>query len=267
MRAKYPGRNSAETPTNGIYYWAFNMKDPVVGGPQNLKLRQAISLAIDKDRMIRDIYNGSRRTATGVTPPGIPGFKEGISRFPTRDLNRARQVLGEWERESGKRAADLPPIKLNFGQGAGHAENATIIQANLQELGIKSELDPRESRTYFTQMRRGEGQFFRSGWIADYNAYDNMVWPLFGRGSGDNHTQYDNQRFEDFIRQARQTTDQSRRNDLYQQAEALVLNDDTAVVPLNWYQGTIVWSDKLRNVTQGALQFVAYDEMWLQSGQ
>ena len=262
-KAKYPGRVATEA-TNGIYYWSFNMNDPVVGGPQNLKLRQAISLAIDKQKMVNDIYNGSRVVATGVTPPGIPGFQQGLSKFPNRDVNRARQLLGEWERETGNRAADLAPIKLNFGQGAGHAENATIIQANLQEIGIKSELDPQETRTYFSQfLTQGRGQFFRSGWIADYNVYDNMVWPLFGKASADNHTKYDNPRFEQLIDEARRLTDTNRRAELYRQAESMVLNDDTATVPLNWYAGTIAWSDRLHNVIQGSGQFVAYDEMWL----
>ena len=265
VKAKYPGRNSADTPTNGIYYWAFNMRDPVVGGPQTLKLRQAIALAIDKERMIRDVYNGSRRVATGITPPGIPGFQQGLSRFPSRDLNRARQLIGEWERETGRRATELSPIKLNFNQGSGHDINATIIQANLRELGIASELDARETRTYFTQMHNGEGQFFRSGWIADYNVYDNMLWPLLSRNSADNHTQYDNPRFDTLIEEARRTTDVNRRNELYRQAESLGLNDDTVIIPLNWYQGTIVWAETVRNAIQGALQFVAYDEMWLAS--
>lgn len=263
VKTKYAGRTSANQAVNGIYYWAFNMKDPVVGGPQNLKLRQAIALSIDKQKMIKDVYNEAREIATGITPPGIPGFKQGLSKFPQRDLNRAKQLIGEWERETGKKATDLAPIKLNFGQGAGHAENATIIQANLQELGIKSELDPRESRTYFTQMHQGQGQFFRSGWIADYNAYDNMVWPLLSKDSGDNHSQYDNPKFESLIADARRTTDEGKRNDMYQQAESLGLNDDTVIVPLNWYKGTLVWSDKLNNVLQSPLMFVAYGEMWM----
>ena len=264
-KARYAGRNSSEQAVNGIYYWAFNQKDPVVGGAQNVKLRQAIALIIDKQRMIRDVYNGSRQVATGITPPGIPGFQQGLSKFPNRDVTRAKQLLGEWEQASGKKVADLPPIKLNFGQGAGHAENATIIQANLKELGINSELDARESKTYFSQMHRGEGQFFRSGWIADYNVYDNMVWPLLSKNSADNHTQYDNPKFEGLIDQARRTTDVNKRNDLYRQAESIGLNDDTVIVPLNWYQGTIAWSDQLHNVIQSALLFVAYDEAWLGS--
>ena len=263
-KAKYPGQVATQ-PVNGLYYWAFNMKDPVVGGPANVKLRQAISLIIDKQKMIDSVYNGSRQVATGVTPPGIPGYKAALSKFPTRDPARAKQLLADWEKDTGKKAADLPTIKLNFGAGTGHDQNATIIQANLQELGIKSELDQRESKTYFSQMHKGEGQFFRSGWIADYNSYDNMMWPLFGKDSGDNHTQYVSDKFEGLIVQARKTTDISKRNDLYQQAESLVLNDDTVVVPLNWYQGNFAWGSQLHNVVQSALLFVAYDDMWIGS--
>ena len=264
-KAKYPGR-IAENATNGIYYYVFNFRDPVVGGNENLKLRQAISLVIDRERIVRDIFNGSRKVATGVTMPGIPGFKQGLSRFGTRDLNRARQLVAEWERESGKRAADLPAIKLNFGQGAGHDQIATIIQANLQEIGVKSELDPREARTYFAQMRQGQGQFLRAGWIADYNVYDNQLFPLFHSsqiGTASNHAQYTSTKFDGLIDQARRATEPSRANQLYNDAESVVLNEDTIVVPLNWYAGTIAWSDQLRNVVQGALQYVAYEDMWL----
>jgi oligopeptide transport system substrate-binding protein len=263
VKAKYPGHNTADEATDGLYYWAFNMNDPVVGGPQNVKLRQAISEIIDKQKIVDQVYNGARKVATGVTPPGIPGFKEGLSNLPTRDVAKAKATLADWEKATGKKATDLPPIKVNFNAGSGHEPVATIIQANLQELGIKSDLDPRETKTYFSQMHAGQGQFFRSGWIADYNSYDNFMWPLFGEGSADNHTQYKSQAFENFINQARQTTDVTKRNAIYNQAESLVLNDDTVVVPLNWYSGTIVWSDKLHNVIQSALQFVNYDDMWL----
>jgi oligopeptide transport system substrate-binding protein len=176
---------------------------------------------------------------------------------------KAKATLAQWEQATGKKAADLPPIKINFNAGSGHEPIATIIQANLQELGIKSDLDPRETKTYFSQMHAGQGQFFRSGWIADYNSYDNFMWPLFGQGSGDNHTQYKSPQFEDLINQARKTTDVTKRNQIYNQAEQLVLNTDTVVVPLNWYSGTIAWSNQVHNVIQSPLLFVAYDEMWL----
>ena len=263
-KAKY-GDNISDRPILGAYYWLFNMKDPVVGGPDNLELRQAMSLAIDKKAIVDSVYSGTRKVATGFTPPGIPGYKEGLSKFPDRDLNRARQLLQEWERQTGKTAASLPPIKLNFNAGSGHEPVATLVQANLKDLGINAVLDPRDGTTYFSQMRRGEGQFLRSGWFWDYVAYDNGMFPIFDSRAigGDNMGQYENPEFDAAIDEGRRQLDQGRAASIYQGAEDIVLNQDMVVVPLNWYSGQVVYTPELHNVIQGALGFLAYDEMWL----
>ena len=263
-KAKY-GRNISDRPILGVYYFLFNQRDPVVGGPANLKLRQAIALAIDRKAIVDSVYSGARKVATGFTPPGIPGYKENLAKLPERDLNRARQLLAEWERESGKTAASLPPIKLNFGAGAGHEPVATSIQANMKDIGVKADLDPRDSTTYFSQMRRGEGQFLRAGWFWDYVAYDNGMFPLFHSSAigGDNMAFYENPRFDSAVDDARRQLDADTAFPTYQTAEDMVLNQDTTVVPLNWYTGQVVYTTQLHNVIQGALGFFAYDEMWL----
>ena len=262
-RARYGG-NISDRPLLGVYYWAFNMRDPVVGGPENAKLRQAIALAIDRRAIVETVYSGTRRVATGFTPPGIPGYREGLSDFPERDMTRARQLLEEWERQTGKRAASLEPIDVNFSAGGGHELVATLIQANLSDLGIEATPDSRDSTTYFSQMRRGEGQFLRAGWFWDYVAYDNGLFPVFDSGAigGDNLALYQNPRFDAAIDDARRHRDAAA-IPIYQGAEEIVLNEDAAVVPLNWYTGQIVYAPELRNVVQGALGFLAYDEMWL----
>jgi ABC-type transport system substrate-binding protein len=266
-RAKYAGRIAAN-PTAGVSYWGFNMRDPVVGGPDNVKLRQAISLAIDKKAIADTLYGGLRKVATAWAPPLTPGYQPGLSQFPDRDLARARQLVAEWEQATGKKAAGLPPIKLNFNAGSNHEPVATRIQANLAEVGVRSDLDPRDPKLYNDQMKKGEGQFLRSGWIADYNVYDNLLFPVFGSsqvGVGDNVVQYASPKFDSLIDQARRTGDPAFRTDLYHRAEATVLNDDTAVVPLNWYAGQVVYASRVHNVIQSPLQYLAYDEMWLSS--
>lgn len=263
VKAKYAGRVS-DKEILGVYWWGFNMKDPVVGGAGNLKLRQAIAYAIDKQAIVNSVYNGSRKVATAFTPPGVPGYKEeGLNPLGGggRDVNKAKQLLAEW----GGAAKITKPIKLNFGAGAGHEPVATIIQANLKELGINAELAPGDTETYFTQMREGKGQFLRSGWIWDYVAYDNGMYPLFHSNSigGDNLVQYSNPAFDKLVDEARATTDPAKANELYNQAEQTMLTD-VAVVPLNWYTGQVAYSEQLKNVTQSPLDFFAYDEMWLQ---
>ena len=263
-RGRY-GDNVADGPILGVYSYLFNMRDPVVGGPTNVKLRQAISLAIDRKGIIDSAYSGTRKPATGFTPPGIPGYQEGLSAFAHRDVPRARKLLAEWEGETGRTAASVPPIKLNFGGGAGHEGVATLIQANLEDAGIRSTLDPRDNTTYFSQMRRGEGQFLQAGWFWDYVAYDNGMFPNYDSRAigGDNISLYENPRFDAAIDDARRQRDSGRATSIYRTAEDMVLNQDTVVVPLNWYAGQVVYTDQLHNVIQGALGFLAYDEMWL----
>ncbi len=259
--AKYPQHNATEE-TLGTYYFAFNMNDPVVGGDENLPLRQAVALAIDKQAIVDTVYSGGRQVATGHTPPALPGYEEGLSDIAgagAPDVERARGLLEEW----GGQVTE--PIRLNFNAGAGHEPVAQIIQANLEEIGIPSVLDGRDSTTYFTEMREGQGQFLRAGWIWDYLAYDNGLYPLFHSESigGDNLAQYDNPEFDELIDTARSTTEEAEANALYRQAETLVL-EDVAVVPLNWYTGQIAYDESVNNFIQSPLQFVAYDQIWLE---
>jgi oligopeptide transport system substrate-binding protein len=266
--AKYAGHID-DAATLGIYYWGFNMKDPVVGGPQNLKLRQAMALAIDKKAIVDKTYNGSRKVATGWTPPGVPGYKAGLDTVPQRDLTKAKSLLSEWEQATGKKAASLPPIRIEYGKGSGHDNNAQIIESNLADLGIKTQDDGMVATTYFHNVRLGQNesgkttQFFRGGWIWDYVAYDNGLFPLFDTASigGDNLEQYSNPAFDALITKAR-AAEGPERDAAYQQAESLVLNTDTIAVPLNWYNGTVVFSDKVHNLVQSPLDFLAYDSAW-----
>lgn len=268
-KAKYSG-HLLNNPILGIYYWGFNMKDPTVGGPANLKLRQAIIASIDKQAIVDKTYNGSRKVATGWTPPGVPGYKAGLSDSPNLDNAKAKSLLAEWEKSSGKKAADLPPMRIEYGKGAGHSDNAQIIEAGMNALGIKTQDDGMTAKTYFKNLRKGQNeagqtsQFFRGGWIWDYNTYDNGLFPLFDTASigGDNLENYSNPTFDDTIAQARKTAAGPAQDALYQKAEGIVLNTDAIVVPLNWYTGQIAYSDKVHHLLQSPLDFVAYDQAW-----
>jgi len=256
-RARY-GSHMAAEPTLGTYFWVFNMRDPAVGGPGNKALRRAIAAVIDRRAIVDTVYNGARRVATALTPPNMPGYADGLDDEPGLDLAAARRHMREYGRTP-------PPLALNFNAGSGHEPVAAIVQANLKDIGIESRLDPRDSTTYASGLRAGTGQFFRSGWIADYVAYDNFTYPLFHTGSigGDNLGQYSNPQVDALIDDARRTLDQRERDAKYRQVERLVL-DDQVVIPLNWYAGQIVYDRSVRNLVQSPLQFVAYDEIFLE---
>ena len=80
------------------YHFEINWDDPVVGGDENMKLRQAISQAIDREEINEAVYDGTRTTSTGITPKGIPGFAEGLCEYcaydPEAAAGRVRRVDG-----------------------------------------------------------------------------------------------------------------------------------------------------------------------------
>src|SRR3546814_16952127 len=80
----------------GSYHFVFNDRNPLVGGEENLALRQAISLSIDREDINTSVYNGSRTTSTGIVPEGIPGWTEGICEFCAYDLDAAKAKYQEW---------------------------------------------------------------------------------------------------------------------------------------------------------------------------
>jgi oligopeptide transport system substrate-binding protein len=249
-------------PQLGSYHFVFGMQEgSPVAGPENLKLRQAISLAIDREQINTAVYDGSRQTSTGITPPGIPGFTEDLCEYCDFDLAQAKDLYAEWEADGGTLDG---PLKIQFNADSGHEDVVAIIQSNLQELGIETEQDARSSETYFDEMSDGGCTFCRTGWFWDYPIYDNGMYDLFSIsaiGPGANNLgQYSSEEFSDLVADARATLDEDERNAKLVQSEQIVLNQDTVAVPINWYKGTFVYKD-LENFWQEPLGWVRWEQV------
>jgi oligopeptide transport system substrate-binding protein len=236
-------------PVLGIYYFQINDRDPRIGGPENKLLRQAISQAIDRDEINQAVYEGTRTDATGITPPGIPGFQEGLCEFCTFDVDAAQQAYEEWQAAGNSLTEPLP---IQFNADAGHEPVVQIIIDNLDQIGIPATAEPIPSETYFGQMADGGCVICRSGWIADYPTYDNFMFDLFDTTAlNGNNYGYSNEEFDGLLAEAKQTTDTGDAADLFHQAEQILLNDDIGTIPINWYLGEYVYNpDEVANLKQ-----------------
>jgi oligopeptide transport system substrate-binding protein len=244
-------------PNLGVYIFYINMES-ALGGEKNLKLRQALSMAIDRDSINNTVYDGARVNATSITPPAVPGFEAGLCENCTYDPDQARTLIEEWKAEGGKLDK---PIKLSFNTGSGHEDVVAIIQANLKDVGLEAQLDGGDPTNYFTEMRQGACEFCRAGWIWDYPVYDSVT-SMFLTSSidGDNIARFSSKTVDKAVDDARATADDEDRYALYRQAEKEAL-DSGAYVPINWYTQQIVYRDTLGDFADTPLQFVLYENI------
>jgi len=257
--ANYP--NDTKSPQLGTYFFDIGHDDPVLGGEKNTKLRQAISLAIDRDEINTKAYEGARIVSTGITPPGIPGFKADIGKYAKTDATEAKKLYDEWVADGGKLSG---PIKISFNTGGSHQTVVEIMQANLKDvLGIDVELNAIDEDYFKVIAKPGACQVCRSGWYADYPTYGNFMVDLFGKVSigGNNLGGYDDAKFEEDIANALKETDATKRGEFYQAAEERLLNETTNAIPLNWYTGDQVYREGIVNYDQQPLGNILWEKI------
>ncbi len=219
-------REYVPNPRMAVSYLAFNAKQPPFDDP---KVRQALAMTVDRERINDVLLFGTQRPADGILPPEMPGYDEAISGY-AYDPARAKQLLAE-----SKYAANMPRIVLTYAGAGGEPPDVllAITEEWKQQLGIEVELQATEYSAFLRELRRGTFQAFSAGWIADYPDPEDFLDKLFHSESPQNEMGYRNPEVDRILEQARGERDQARRFELYHQAERLILQD-AVVIPLFW---------------------------------
>jgi ABC-type transport system substrate-binding protein len=248
----------------GSYHFDINGRQDIIGGPDNKLLRQAISQAIDRDTINERVYNDSRTVSTGVTPPGIPGFAEGLCEYCAYDPEAAQQAYDDWQADGNELTE---PIPIQFNLDAGHEPVVDIIIENLDAIGIPAEREGIDTETYFSQMAEGACTICRAGWFADYPTYDNFMYDLFHSDSleGNNYG-FENSEFDELVDEAKATVDKDEQAELFQQAEQILVNDDIGVIPIVWYRGDYVYSEDLATFEETNFGLILWEKVSFNEG-
>ncbi|MDQ3814902.1 MAG: ABC transporter substrate-binding protein, partial [Armatimonadota bacterium] len=218
-----------------ISYFAFNMTDPVVGGytPEKRKLRQAISLAIDAQSFIDLFSQGIGRTAEFLVPPGLfgydPNYRNPYRRYE-RQLTRAKQLLAEAGYPGGidKKTGDRLTIYYdNTATDASGRQEVGLVKKQIEALGLRLESRPWRDIIWQDRVDKGQFQFIRYGWIADYPDAENFVFLLYGpnRRPGPNHAAYNNPEYNRIFERMRAMDDGPERLALIGQLRAIAEED------------------------------------------
>jgi oligopeptide transport system substrate-binding protein len=215
-----------ELPALSVGYIAFNTQKPPF---DDVKVRQAFSQAIDKDQLINVILKNEADKATGILPPNMPGFSKDTKGL-AYDPAAAKQLL-----QDSKYAGKLPPIQLTLsGQGATvDPLTEAIIQMWKTNLGVDVTVQQEETATFFTDAQQGKLQMYTEAWGADYNDPQDFLSVNFLSDSQQNESKYSNPQVDALLRQADTSLDNTKRMDLYHQAEQMIIND-APWIPLTW---------------------------------
>ena len=249
----------------GTRYFEVNWENEVVGGEENVKLRQAIMQAINREEISEAVYQGTNAVAGSIIPPGVPGYTEGICEFCVYDPDAATAAYEEWQADGNELTE---PIKIQLNAGAGHEDVVATIVSNLTEIGILAEAEPLDNTTYFSQLSDGACVICRSGWFADYPTADNFTYDLFHTEAigGNNHGFYSNADFDQLIDEAKQSTDPDEAAQKYHGAEDILLNQDIGVIPYLYYSMDYVYSaDRVAEFPVTPLAIILWEQVKLKA--
>ena len=209
-----------------------NAKKPL----DNPSVRKALSKAIDRSAMIRDVGAGVGKPATSMIPPGMPGYQADLGKDIDFDANGAKQLLSD---AGFSDPSQFPLMHFRFATTSANQARAEFIQAQLkQNLGINIVLDSMESKAYQAAFKDKDFDLAFGGWGADYPDPQDWMASLFGCKASNNKFNYCNQQFDQASAKGDTGTDLNQRLQAYAEAQKILVQD-LPVAPL-FYRGRMV---------------------------
>jgi oligopeptide transport system substrate-binding protein len=216
--------------------WAFHTEKPPF---DNVHIRRAFNYAVDRESLVANVIKGGQIPSRWYTPPSVnfaPTPEDNPDLGIVFNAETAQQELQLGLEELGlASAADLPAISVVFGNTEGNNAIGQALQVMWQDtLGVTVELNPLDTTTYWSTMAEDAGQIHAAGWCPDYNDANNYTRDVMYSTGIYNYGRWNSPEFDALVDEARTSTDNDRRRELYAQAEQLMVVEDAAVIPLVW---------------------------------
>jgi oligopeptide transport system substrate-binding protein len=218
----------AVTPELSLYYIGFNTVKPPF---DDTSIRRAFCQAVNKERIAEVILRDMLNNASGILPPGMPGYNEALE-GQDYNVEEAKELIAASKYED---VSNLPPITLTV-EGYGNSIPAylgAVIQEWQENLGVEVSVRQLETENFLYNLKQEKDEIFTMGWIADYPDPNNFLDILFYTGSEVNIGEYSNPTLDTLLDQAAIEQNETLRLTMYQQAEQLVV-DDAPCLPL-WH--------------------------------
>jgi oligopeptide transport system substrate-binding protein len=222
-------------PAAGTYYYLFNCLPEVDGQPNPLadaRVRRALSLAVDRDHLVKYVTRMNQPIARTFVPPGVvPGYDVPTGDWAAFDPQQAKQLLTDAGHADGQ---GLNNLSILYNSGGGH-ENVAQAIANMwrEHLGVQVQLEQVEKKTFSTRRRSQGFSISRGGWFGDYRDPTTFL-DMLRKNDGNNDAKYHNPDYDQLLVRASRETDSEKRMALLKEAEAMMLAEQP-LMPLYHY--------------------------------
>ncbi|GAF23865.1 LOW QUALITY PROTEIN: oligopeptide ABC transporter, periplasmic oligopeptide-binding protein OppA [Bacillus sp. JCM 19047] len=209
-------------------YFGFNTE---VEPFDDVRVRQAIAMAVDKEVVIDNLLEGYGFPANSPVAPGVIGHDENAEALPF-DVDAAKELLAEAGYEDGFSTS------IMTNDSPARIQLAEYMQSALAELNIELEVQQVEWATYLEDTANGEHEMFILGWSSATGDADYALAPLYHTdnfGSSGNRAFYSNAELDEILNEAVAEVDENARMDLYAQAQEIA-NEEVPLVFTHYTQ-------------------------------
>ena len=227
-----------------VAYLAFNtQKKPF----DDVRVRHALDLAIDRDAIIAAVYLGAGRKAKNPIPPTLWSYNDAVVDTPY-DPAAAKKLLAEAGYPDGFET-DIWALPVKRPYAPDSRRTAEMIQADWAKVGVRANIVSYELGEYLKRTKAGEHQTMLFGWTGDNGDPDNFLYTLLGceaAKDGANRARWCNATFDDLVTRAKRTPDVAERTRLYEQAQ-VVFKQETPWVTIAHSVVSTAMSKKVEN--------------------
>lgn len=239
------------SPALGVYYYGFNLTKPPF--ENNLKLREALSMAVDRETIV-DIVGRGEAPAYSWVPDGVANYEPSRYSWAETPLAERLRTAKQLYREAGY-AVDTPDIEIRYNTHETHQQVALAIQSMWKDaFGFEASLVNEEFQVLVANARQREvTRIFRLNWNGDYNDPQTFLTTLESDNPS-NFTGYASEGYDSLMERAAAQVDPERRKIVLQEAERQMLSD-YPLIPIYFYVNKSMVSPRVEGWGDNVLNY------------
>lgn len=244
-----------QAPYLGTYFFLLNTTRPPL---DDVRVRKALSMAVDRDKLNKTVLKGANVSAYSITPPDTLGY------YPPKlfgyDVEKARELLAEAGYPNGE---GWPGLELTYNTSEDHRKIAVALQQMwMDALNVEVTLTNQEWKVYLDSVTQMNFDIARRGWIGDYVDPNNFL-DMYLTGGGNNNTGFSDPRYDDMIlHKAPQAATKEERFAIFFEAETMLM-EQMPIIPIFTYTSKHLIHPSVNGLPSNLMDSLNLKYVWL----